>query len=241
MRATEACRWWAALALTGEQKEGVEDPIEMERLADEDARPRAQPLHRLRRPRGRRRAHRHLHRPRLHRAGVPLPGRRAGALHGRVRPRRPAAAARPRPGRGRLTWPCPAGSSATPASRSRSSRSGPGGRGSSSRASRPHPVLDHARSRGIDFLEVARYNDESGSAPIPSGYSEVVFGEAVPGVGLAARRGDDRREALVGALAAAETRRRSSTSRWSGRASTTSTSSSATRRRPISRWRTSSG
>jgi len=39
-------------------------------------------------------------------------------------------------------------------------------------------VLDHARSRGIDFLEVARYNDESGSAPIPSGYSEVVFGEA---------------------------------------------------------------
>jgi L-glyceraldehyde 3-phosphate reductase len=39
-------------------------------------------------------------------------------------------------------------------------------------------VLDHARSRGIDFLEVARYDDESGSAPIPSGYSEVVFGEA---------------------------------------------------------------
>jgi aryl-alcohol dehydrogenase-like predicted oxidoreductase len=39
-------------------------------------------------------------------------------------------------------------------------------------------VLDHARSAGIDFLEVARYNDESGSAPIPTGYSEVVFGEA---------------------------------------------------------------
>jgi aryl-alcohol dehydrogenase-like predicted oxidoreductase len=39
-------------------------------------------------------------------------------------------------------------------------------------------VLDHARASGIDFLEVARYNDESGSAPIPSGYSEVVFGEA---------------------------------------------------------------
>jgi aryl-alcohol dehydrogenase-like predicted oxidoreductase len=39
-------------------------------------------------------------------------------------------------------------------------------------------VLGHARSRGIDFLEVARYNDESGSAPIPTGYSEVVFGEA---------------------------------------------------------------
>ncbi len=32
--AYEACHWWAALALTPEQKEGVEDPIEMERLAD---------------------------------------------------------------------------------------------------------------------------------------------------------------------------------------------------------------
>jgi coenzyme F420-dependent glucose-6-phosphate dehydrogenase len=35
--ATEACSWWAALALTPEQKEGVDDPIEMERLADENA------------------------------------------------------------------------------------------------------------------------------------------------------------------------------------------------------------
>ena len=38
-------------------------------------------------------------------------------------------------------------------------------------------VLAQARASGIDFLEVARYNDESGSAPIPTGYSEVVFGE----------------------------------------------------------------
>ena len=29
------CNWWAALALTPEQKEGIEDPIEMERVADE--------------------------------------------------------------------------------------------------------------------------------------------------------------------------------------------------------------
>jgi coenzyme F420-dependent glucose-6-phosphate dehydrogenase len=36
-RAFEYCRWWAALALTPEQKEGVEDPIEMERLADANA------------------------------------------------------------------------------------------------------------------------------------------------------------------------------------------------------------
>jgi coenzyme F420-dependent glucose-6-phosphate dehydrogenase len=28
------CEWWAALALTGEEKRGVEDPVEMERLAD---------------------------------------------------------------------------------------------------------------------------------------------------------------------------------------------------------------
>lgn len=34
--AYKACDWWAALALTGEQKQGVEDPIEMERLADEN-------------------------------------------------------------------------------------------------------------------------------------------------------------------------------------------------------------
>jgi coenzyme F420-dependent glucose-6-phosphate dehydrogenase len=36
-RALDSCRWWAALALTPEQKEGVEDPLEMERLADENA------------------------------------------------------------------------------------------------------------------------------------------------------------------------------------------------------------
>jgi L-glyceraldehyde 3-phosphate reductase len=38
-------------------------------------------------------------------------------------------------------------------------------------------VLHAARECGIDFLEVARYNDETGRAPIPTGYSEVVFGE----------------------------------------------------------------
>jgi L-glyceraldehyde 3-phosphate reductase len=38
-------------------------------------------------------------------------------------------------------------------------------------------VLRAARACGIDFLEVARYNDTTGSAPIPTGYSEVVFGE----------------------------------------------------------------
>jgi L-glyceraldehyde 3-phosphate reductase len=38
-------------------------------------------------------------------------------------------------------------------------------------------VMRTARERGIDFLDDARYNDETGSAPIPTGYSEVVFGE----------------------------------------------------------------
>ena len=36
-RAFDNCRWWAALALAPEHKEGVEDPLEMERLADESA------------------------------------------------------------------------------------------------------------------------------------------------------------------------------------------------------------
>ena len=32
--AHDACRWWAALALSSEEKSGVSDPVEMERLAD---------------------------------------------------------------------------------------------------------------------------------------------------------------------------------------------------------------
>lgn len=32
--ARNACRWWAALSLSAEEKSGVEDPVEMERLAD---------------------------------------------------------------------------------------------------------------------------------------------------------------------------------------------------------------
>jgi aryl-alcohol dehydrogenase-like predicted oxidoreductase len=38
-------------------------------------------------------------------------------------------------------------------------------------------VMRAARDAGIDFLDDARYNDETGTAPIPTGYSEVVFGE----------------------------------------------------------------
>jgi L-glyceraldehyde 3-phosphate reductase len=38
-------------------------------------------------------------------------------------------------------------------------------------------VMEAARESGIDFLDDARYDDETGTAPIPTGYSEVVFGE----------------------------------------------------------------
>ena len=38
-------------------------------------------------------------------------------------------------------------------------------------------VLQAARDAGITFLDDARYDDETGAAPLPTGYSEVVFGE----------------------------------------------------------------
>jgi len=38
-------------------------------------------------------------------------------------------------------------------------------------------VMIAARENGIDFLDDARYNDETGTAPLATGYSEVVFGE----------------------------------------------------------------
>src|SRR5260370_2267955 len=38
-------------------------------------------------------------------------------------------------------------------------------------------VMEKAREPGINFLDDARYNDETGKAPMKTGYSEVVFGE----------------------------------------------------------------
>ena len=38
-------------------------------------------------------------------------------------------------------------------------------------------VMRAGREAGITFLDDARYNDETGGAPIPTGYSEIVFGE----------------------------------------------------------------
>jgi len=44
-------------------------------------------------------------------------------------------------------------------------------------------VMRAAREQGIDFLDDARYDDETGSAPIATGYSEVVFGDLFRAVG----------------------------------------------------------
>ena len=44
-------------------------------------------------------------------------------------------------------------------------------------------VMRAAREHGFNFLDDARYNDETGAAPIPTGYSEVLFGELFRAVG----------------------------------------------------------
>lgn len=38
-------------------------------------------------------------------------------------------------------------------------------------------VMSRARESGITFLDDARYDDETGTAPVPTGWSEMVFGE----------------------------------------------------------------
>src|SRR6516164_11583477 len=49
-------------------------------------------------------------------------------------------------------------------------------------------ILRAARDAGINFFDDARYDDETGTAPLPTGYSEVLFGELFRGTGL--RRDD---------------------------------------------------
>jgi aryl-alcohol dehydrogenase-like predicted oxidoreductase len=51
-------------------------------------------------------------------------------------------------------------------------------------------VMNRAIDAGINFLDDARYNDRTGHAPIPSGYSEVVFGRLL-------RRGGWQRDKLI--------------------------------------------
>ena len=45
-------------------------------------------------------------------------------------------------------------------------------------------ILRAAREEGISFFDDARYNDETGRAPIPTGHSEVLFGELFRGAGV---------------------------------------------------------
>lgn len=52
-------------------------------------------------------------------------------------------------------------------------------------------LLAHALERGVNLLDDARYDDETGRAPIPTGYSEVLFGELFRAVGA------DRNRVLV--------------------------------------------
>jgi L-glyceraldehyde 3-phosphate reductase len=49
-------------------------------------------------------------------------------------------------------------------------------------------ILAAAREEGINFFDDARYNDETGRAPLPTGYSEVLFGELFRSAGV--RRDD---------------------------------------------------
>ena len=45
-------------------------------------------------------------------------------------------------------------------------------------------IMRAARDEGINFFDDARYDDETGQAPIPTGYSEVRFGELFRGAGV---------------------------------------------------------
>jgi len=45
-------------------------------------------------------------------------------------------------------------------------------------------LLAHALAQGVSFLDDARYNDETGRAPLPTGWSEVLFGELFRAAGV---------------------------------------------------------
>jgi aryl-alcohol dehydrogenase-like predicted oxidoreductase len=45
-------------------------------------------------------------------------------------------------------------------------------------------ILAAARDEGINFFDDARYDDETGRAPLPTGYSEVLFGELFRAAGV---------------------------------------------------------
>jgi L-glyceraldehyde 3-phosphate reductase len=76
-------------------------------------------------------------------------------------------------------------------------------------------LLAYALAHGIDFLDDARYDDETGSAPMATGYSEVLFGELFRAVG-----GDPRTLSVSNKLWwqfwPSRPRSPSSRARWSG-------------------------
>ena len=45
-------------------------------------------------------------------------------------------------------------------------------------------ILAAAADEGVNFFDDARYDDETGRAPLPTGYSEVLFGELFRAAGL---------------------------------------------------------
>ena len=53
---------------------------------------------------------------------------------------------------------------------------------------RTRAAIQAAQQAGITFLDDARYNDPTGSAPLATGYSEVVFGELFRDPPLGSRR-----------------------------------------------------
>ena len=65
-------------------------------------------------------------------------------------------------------------------------------------------VMRAARDAGITFLDDARYDDETGTAPIPTGYSEVLFGELFREAGWPRDETVVCQQAVVGVLAGAE-------------------------------------
>ena len=61
-------------------------------------------------------------------------------------------------------------------------------------------VMRAAREAGISFLDDARYDDETGNAPLPTGYSEVVFGELFRAAGSLERMRFDHIDLIYSAV-----------------------------------------
>ena len=74
-------------------------------------------------------------------------------------------------------------------------------------------VMRAAREHGFNFLDDARYDDETGSAPIPTGYSEVLFGELFADCGVGSRSRRSSPTSCGGSSGLSRARRPSSTAR----------------------------